>query len=154
MAEEQRARVVAEIVGVVGLIGSLAFVGTEIRQNTTAVRSATIQAVADQTMELTLSMATDDQLPRLVYAMTVEGVTRADLEGDDYMRLNLAVVAGLRRQENLYLQVKSGVLPEESLRNVSFTFYRNAFVREHWSVNRGVYDQGFAEYWDGILSDP
>ena len=154
MAEVKRARFAAEIVGLVGLIGSLGFVGMEIRQNTTAVRSATIQAVADQTMDLTLSMATDDRLPQLVYEMTQNGVVRAELGAADFMRLNLVVVAGLRRQENLFLQVKSGVLQEESLGNVSFGFYQNAFVREYWAINRGLFDQGFAEYWDVILSDP
>ena len=37
-----------ELVGFVSVIASLIFVGMEIRQNTTAVRGATNQAISDQ----------------------------------------------------------------------------------------------------------
>ena len=145
-------RVVAEIVGLLGLIASLTFVGMEIRQNTVAVQSATIQAVSDQAMQLTLAMATDDQLPRLVHEMRQGGATQATLDTEDYLRLRLVVVAGLRRQENLFQQVQNGVLPPESLQNVSFSFYQNPFVRELWVTDRQYFDADFAQYWDGILS--
>ena len=124
----------------------------EIRQNTVAVRAATIQAVSDQAMELTLSMATDEHLPRLVYEMRQNGVTRADLSTEDRLRLRLVVVAGLRRQENLYLQVENGTLHRAALQNVSFGFYRNPFVRELWASDRQYFDPAFALYWDDILA--
>jgi hypothetical protein len=146
-------RIVVEVIGLIGLIASLGFVGLEIRQNTMAVRAATIQAVSDQAMELTLSMATDEQLPRLVYEMRQNGVTQADLSNEDRLRLRLAVVAGLRRQENLYLQVENGALPSDALKNVSFSFYRNPFVRELWASDRQYFDPDFATYWDEILAD-
>ena len=152
MAEKQTARVVVEVLGLLGVIASLAFVGMEIRQNTVAVRSATIQAVSDQAMQLTLSMATDEHLPQLVYEMRQNGVTQDELASEDRLRLRLVVVAGLRRQENLYLQVQNGTLPAESLQNVSFSFYRNAFVRELWASDREYFDPDFAQYWDQILS--
>ena len=103
-------------------------------------------------MQLTLAMATDDQLPRLVYEMRQNGATQATLSTDDYLRLRLVVVAGLRRQENLYQQVQNGVLSAGALRNVSFDFYTNPFVRELWVTDRQYFDSGFAEYWDDILS--
>ena len=153
MPESTRTRFVVEMLGLVGLIASLGFVAMEIRQNTTAVRSATIQAVSDQTMQLTLSMATDDQLPGLVYQMTRGGITEADLGGEDYMRLRFVVTAGLRRQENLYLQVQSGVLPRSALDNVSFGFYTNAFTREVWASDSGQFDAGFVQYWNEVMSE-
>jgi hypothetical protein len=153
LPESTRTRFIAEMLGLVGLIASLGFVAMEIRQNTTAVRSATIQAISDQAMELTLSMATDDRLPRLVYEMTRGGITEADLSGEDYMRLRLAVVAGLRRQENLYLQVQNGVLPRAALGNVSFSFYTNAFAREIWATDSGRFDAGFAQYWSEVMTE-
>ena len=76
----------------------LAFVGMEIRQNTLAVQSATTQAISDQAMELTLALATDERLPQLVYSMTNDGITRSDLESEDFQRLSLSIIAGLRRQ--------------------------------------------------------
>lgn len=60
----------------------------EIRRNTTAVRSGTMQAISDQAMELILAMATDEHLPRRVSDM-FNGAPRSDLEPEDYMRLRL-----------------------------------------------------------------
>jgi hypothetical protein len=145
---------IVEVVGLLGLIASLGFVGAEIRQNTVAVQSATVQAVSDQAMELTLAMATDEHLPRLVYEMVTNEVVRADLPEADYMRLRLAVVAGLRRQENLFLQVQAGVLGTDALSSVSLMFYRNAFVRETWAAQREFFDEVFASYWDDVLAEP
>ena len=59
-------RTIVEIIGFLSLVGSLAFVGVEIRQNTSAVRGATNQAISDQVGELMLTIATDDNLARLV----------------------------------------------------------------------------------------
>lgn len=47
-------RSIAEILGIIGVIGSLVFVALEIRQNTDAVRSATIQGVLDQSFAVNL----------------------------------------------------------------------------------------------------
>jgi hypothetical protein len=153
MSQEPRLRFAVETLGLVAVVVSLAFVGMEIRQNTTAVRSATTQAVADQAMELTLAMATDEHLPGLVANALGGGLTQAELNPEDNMRLVLAVTAGLRRQENLYQQVQAGVLDASALDNVSFGFYRNAFVRELWLANRQFFDDAFAEYWDVILAE-
>jgi len=153
MKDGTKLKVAADVVGLVAVIATLVFVGMEIRQNTRAVRSATTQAISDQAMELTLSMATDEHLPRLVSDMVLNGITQRDLEPEDNMRLHLAVYAGLRRQENLYLQVQNDILPESALRNVSFPFYQNAYARELWESNRDRFDAGFASYWDGILRE-
>jgi hypothetical protein len=151
MAEGVGLRSATEMLGLIALVASLGFVGMEIRQNTAAVRSATTQAVSDQTMALTLSMATDEHLPGLVYQLRA-GVTEAELAPADYMRLRLVVLAGLRRQENLYLQVQAGILDAASLGNVSFSFYRNAFGRELWAGDRATFAPEFASYWDGVMS--
>jgi len=154
MKDGTKLQVAAELVGLVAVVATLVFVGMEIRQNTRAVRSATTQAIADQSMELTLSMATDEHLPKLVSDMIFNGITQRDLEPEDDMRLRLVVNAGLRRQENLYLQVQNDVLPASALNNVGFQFYQNAYVRELWERIRDTFDEGFASYWDGILREP
>ncbi|HEY5622263.1 MAG TPA: hypothetical protein VIV14_00785 [Gammaproteobacteria bacterium] len=38
----------AEVLGIIGVIASMIFVGLEIRQNTSTVRGATLQAVSQQ----------------------------------------------------------------------------------------------------------
>lgn len=143
-----------ELAGLIGVIASLAFVGLEIRQNTRAVRAATIQAVSDQAMDLTLSLANDEHFPRLVTLMVEDGVVRADLSREDARRLIFVVVAGMRRMENVYLQVEAGILDEGALGRTTVGFYRNPFVRELWAATREDYDPGFAVYWEGMITDP
>jgi hypothetical protein len=64
------------------------------------------------------------------------------------------VIAGLRRQENLYAQVRSGVLDPAALRNVSFSFYQNAYARELWAEIRDTFNPEFTRYWDEIVAEP
>ena len=45
---EAKWKMVGSVLGGLGVIGSLVFVALEIRQNTEAVRSATIQAISEQ----------------------------------------------------------------------------------------------------------
>ena len=45
-------RNIIEIVGIISVVGSLVFVGIEIKQNTSAVRGATQQAVSSQVSEM------------------------------------------------------------------------------------------------------
>ena len=55
-----------EIIGLMGIISSLVFVGVEIRQNTAAVKGATHQTVSEQINELTLTIASDERLSKIV----------------------------------------------------------------------------------------
>ena len=53
-----------ELIGFISVIASLVFVGMEIRQNTTAVRGATNQAISDQASELYLCLLYTSPSPR------------------------------------------------------------------------------------------
>ena len=90
-----------ELVGFVSVIASLIFVGMEIRQNTTAVRGSTNQAISDQATELYLTMATDRNIARLTVRL-YDGALRGDFDPVDDMQLFLIVMTGLRRVCLLY----------------------------------------------------
>ena len=55
-------REVFEIFGLIGVIGSLIFVGVEVRQNTAEIRGSTHQSVSEQVNELYLTIAEDERL--------------------------------------------------------------------------------------------
>ena len=63
-----RNRRIAELIGLVGVIASLIFVGVEIRQNSIATRAATDAAVADGFRELNLVLASSPDLARALAA--------------------------------------------------------------------------------------
>lgn len=58
------AKRVAEAVGLIGVVGSLLFVGVQIRQSATATRAATNAAVADAFRDLSLVQASSPDLAR------------------------------------------------------------------------------------------
>ena len=95
-----------ELIGFVSVIASLIFVGMEIRQNTTAVRGATNQAISDQATELYLAIATNRNLASLTVKL-YNGAFRKDFDPIDDMQLFLTVMTGLRRVENIFLSLKT-----------------------------------------------
>jgi len=66
-------RETAEVIGVLGVIGSLIFVGLEVRQSSVATRASTNAAVADSYRELAVLMASSPQLARAA-AATANGL--------------------------------------------------------------------------------
>ena len=102
-----------ELIGFISVIASLVFVGMEISQNTTAVRGSTNQAISDQASELYLTIATDRNLAGLVKKL-YDDVPKEDFDSIDEMQLFLTVMTGLRRVENIYLQLEDNILDDRA----------------------------------------
>jgi len=142
---------ISQLLGALAVVASLVYVAAQIRQNTTAIRSDTIQAIADQANQLNMALATDEHLPRLMVAMFESDAGREDLTPEDRWRLTMAVMAALRRMENVYLQVQSGVLDPGAFDRIGFDFYWTRFSRETWAALRQAFDPAFARFFDERL---
>jgi len=147
---------VAEIVGAAGIIGSLIFVGTEIQQNTSAIRTATVQAIADQATTIGLAYATDNRLADLYVQLAnieydqawADEIPRADL-----LRVDQAVRAQLRRVENVYLHVQGGALESAALDRIGYGWYTTPYILGYWQLARSGFDAEFADFMDKKLSE-
>ena len=144
-------RTIVEIIGFLSLVGSLAFVGVEIRQNTSAVRGATNQAISDQVGELMLTIATDDNLARLVKRL-YDGETQDQFDPVDDMRLFMTIMTGLRRIENIFLQIEDGILDDRAFDRIGLSFYRSNYGREIWQANRQFFDREFVPFFDELIN--
>jgi hypothetical protein len=133
------------------LVGSLAFVGVEIRQNTSAVRGATNQAISDQVGELMLTIATDDNLAELVKRL-YDGETQNQFDPVDDMRLFMTIMTGLRRIENIFLQIEDGILDDRAFDRIGLSFYRSNYGREIWLANRQFFDREFVPFFDELIN--
>ena len=60
---------IIEILGIVTIIGSLIFVGIEIRQNSLSIRGETYQSIAEHVTKLYMDIAADERLSELVSQM-------------------------------------------------------------------------------------
>jgi len=139
-----------ELIGFISVIASLIFVGMEISQNTTAVRGATNQAISDQVSELYLTIATDRNLAGLVKKL-YDDVLREDFDSIDDMQLFMIVLTGLRRVENIYLQIEDNILDDRAFDRIGLRFYRSKYGRQIWEENKQFFDRNFVPFFEELL---
>ena len=101
-------RNIIEIIGIVSVVGSLIFVGIEIKQNTSAVRGATQQAVSSQVSEIYRIIAENQRMASLLN-QAFKGNSKSDLSESDYVSFWAFQMMGLRRIENIYLQYNTPI---------------------------------------------
>tara|TARA_A100001011_G_scaffold279430_1_gene289363 strand:+ start:2081 stop:2536 length:456 start_codon:yes stop_codon:yes gene_type:complete len=146
-------REVFEIFGVLGVIGSLVFVGVEVRQNTAEIRGSTHQSVSEQINELYLTIAEDERLSRLVSEMMENSNLRKNLSSKDQISLDFVVLTGLRRIENIYLQYLDGILSNDAFDRIGMSFYRIQYAKEAWEKYKGGFDSDFVTFFEALRDE-
>ena len=145
---------IIEILGLVAIIGSLIFVGIEIRQNSLAVRGATHQSISEQVTKLYMHVATNERLSKLVSQMlpgdTSDDNLRNQLNAADELSLDFTVLTGLRRIENIYLQESDGILSDKAFERIGLEFYQTPFSRETWEKYKTGFDKSFINFFEKL----
>ena len=141
-------REVLEIFGILGVIGSLVFVGIEVRQNTAEIRGSTHQSVSEQINELYLTIAEDERLSKLVSEMMENSDLRKNLSPSDQISLDFVILTGLRRVENIYLQYLDGILSGDAFDRIGMNFYRRQYAKETWERYKGGFDSNFVAFFE------
>ena len=141
-------REVFEIFGILGVIGSLVFVGVEVRQNTAEIRGSTHQSVSEQINELYLTIAEDERLSKLVSEMMENSNLRKNLNPTDQISLDFVILTGLRRVENIYLQYLDGILSNDAFDRIGMNFYRIQYAKETWEKYKGGFDSDFVTFFE------
>lgn len=130
---------VVEILGVLGVIASMVFVGVEIRQNTNAVRGSTLQAVSQQSMDLVMAGIQNADL-RLAFIASREGRLVPEQES----LLGWFISAKLRADENRMRQVELGILDASTFQQLSnHAAYRLPYFAIYWSRNADRFPSDF-----------
>ena len=146
-------REVFEIFGLIGVIGSLVFVGVEVRQNTAEIRGSTHQSVSEQVNELYLTIAEDERLSKLVSEMMENSNLRKNLNPSDQISLDFVVLTGLRRIENIYLQYLDGILSDSAFDRIGMSFYRIQYAKETWEKYKGGFDSDFVTFFEAFRDE-
>ena len=145
---------IIEILGLVAIIGSLIFVGIEIRQNSLAVRGATHQSISEQVTKLYMHVATNERLSKLVSQMLDSDTSnhnfRNQLNAADELSLDFIVLTGLRRIENIYLQESDGILSDKAFERIGLEFYQTTFSRETWEKYKTGFDKNFIDFFEKL----
>ena len=143
---------IIEILGIVTIIGSLIFVGIEIRQNSLSIRGATYQSIAEQVTKLYMDVAADERLSELVSQMLPNDndTLRNQLNAADRLSLDFIVLTGLRRIENIYLQQSDGILSDKAFERIGLEFYQTKYSKETWERYKAGFDSSFIEFFEEL----
>tara|TARA_Y100001970_G_scaffold84011_1_gene106088 strand:+ start:331 stop:807 length:477 start_codon:yes stop_codon:yes gene_type:complete len=143
---------IIEILGITAIIGSLIFVGIEIRQNSLSIRGATHQAISEQVTKLYMNVAIDERLSELVSQMLYNDndTLRNKLNASDQLSLDFIVLTGLRRIENIYLQQLDGILSNQAFERIGLEFYQTQYSIETWEKYKTGFDSGFIDFFEEL----
>ena len=132
----------AEILGVLGVIASMIFVGVEIRQNTNAVHGATLQAVSQQSLDLVMAGLDNPEL-RSAFA----AAKRGQLSPEQKNLMVWFLSAKLRADENRFRQVELGILDAKNFLQLSnHAAYRTPHFAEYWARSSNIYAADFRDF--------
>ena len=159
------ARNVAEGIGILGVIGSLIFVGGELRQNAIATRAATNAEVSFAFVELNLMLASSPELAR-AFAEHADNPAAAPREAQIRMlgawRALFHIWSNAHRQHlngTLDPAIYESVVQEISTYSVGAMethdnidlVRRQALMNWAWQNERFIYNQEFQDFVDEIL---
>jgi hypothetical protein len=141
-------RAVIDTVGLLGVIGSLIFVGLQIRQNTRLARAEAYRAVEQTAVQWDFVAATDDELAPLLRGVTYEGLRRDQLSDPDKWRVGSMFDALLRSYESIYRQVQEDILPGSALDGFANDQFVSPYLKDLWPILRPNYRADFVEYFE------
>ncbi len=135
--------------GAISVVASLIFVGLEVRQNTAAVRGATYQSIADASLQQVQWWADNDKL--LEHEVRIdEGALPGDFTQEENLLIKATFVMTIRRIENIYVQVREGLVQEEAVLRFrpSKDYFETPYFREFWKIWRLELEPEFREFFE------
>jgi hypothetical protein len=142
-----------EAIGMLGIMGSLIFVGIEVSQNSSIARTASYQSYINGFTVLNLAQINSDKLNSLMVRAS-NGTSTNDFTPEEQRKLRLFYIALLRQWEGLYRSVNEGILPEEMLTIVGAGHLLGYRVfKEMWPDIRLLFTEDFSVFIDGIKSE-
>jgi len=136
----------AEIIGVILVIGSLIYVGRQLRQNTEMMRAESRNMIQHNHQQEILTSAHYPEIWR--------GFTGEDLS-DEAVRVNMYLTSSLRSREHEFLQYRSGALDKiawEAFSKAIPLVLSSKRAQSWWKATRLIYDDEFATLVDEILA--
>ena len=137
---------VLEIVGIIAVVLSFAFVGYEIRQNTIASRAAAYQAIG-----IAIAAAFDNEAHDRSFAI-LRQKEADDMDATDWQQLAAKMTGIARLGETVLLQVEQGLLPPDALDRLGFRGWKEIFEVEDpknayiWPLIRPGVSSSFREF--------
>ena len=137
----------AEILGVVGIIAGLLFVGVEIGQNTAGIRGSTYQELTASSSHLLEQMLVYPEL-NLAAGAWIDGGRYESLPPDLQVKFSTFLMMFVRHLESAYRQtLEDTVAPEVMERWVNYPLFDSPLFPAWLNQRRNLIDPLFLEYF-------
>lgn len=150
----EKLALIAEIIGGIAIVFSLAFVGYEIRQNSRSQTQAMTQALVSSYTERLSLLAQNEQL-RCIYSGGIRDFNA--LSGADALAFSAYWMALWRHREDMYYQYQQGALsPQtwEGFEGANREVAQYPGFQQWFAFRRRWFSQAFQEYIDNIMGPP
>jgi hypothetical protein len=149
---------IADIVAAIGVIGSMIFVGVQVRQSTRSIRSSTLQQQANQLQQYAEQWqkyyaSLSDPKVAATFAKALAG---RDLDQAEYGQFLLMCRALFISAESLHYQYQQGLIDKEVYARLQLAMQEQLFafpgIRAMWQLTRHYYGSDFVESLDEIVA--
>ena len=144
---------ISKLVTNISLIGSLIFVGIQIRQNTMIAKSQIMAMEAETSQNYYLSIIDAELLTKAYTKM----YANEELNPNEIRQLNWHSYANFSSSNYKYWQHKNGMIDESEWvrkkKSIKWQFEVNRAYREAWSNMKFNFDTEFIEEFEKIVND-
>ena len=136
----------AQLIAAIGVIGSLFYLGVQIRQNTRSMRAVVVDSLAQSFGALVRPMAQDIVIMRSFAAAASDWHQASD---DDRARALPLLFATFKLFENAWFQQRQGTLDPEQWEGWDpyiRLYFHQPGVQAWWQSRRRVFAPGFRDY--------
>ena len=143
---------IGELVGGIAVIGSLIFVGLQVRQNNRLVTDSVVQAARSITDEFLRDLSKDPLLSKFYLA----GLADTDaLPPEERIRFDMILLRVFRAMESLFLEHRDRLMSDEVWRSNERTFMR--ILRQpgglaSWQRQSPLFVERFVGYVDEVAA--
>ena len=137
---------VGELVGGIAVIGSLIYVGLQVRQSTQAQNNAAVDAAIDTVLTMNNLIASDAELARI---MSEGAYDRAALERSEYFRFHLIIRGVFLQFDSVRVKREAGMV-HDSLWHSQRAFVLGMLTRPEiarwWQKNAGDFSEALGAF--------
>lgn len=141
---------VAELVGAIGVVASLAYLAVQIRSNTKSAQAATYQGLAQSVRDTNREVFTNPETASfLERALTTDDT----FDPVEQRRWLAYCSAQFRHYDNVFHQHQMGSLRDSEFRSLTAVAHfnlRSARLRQTWRGMRGMFEDPYRSFIDEI----
>jgi hypothetical protein len=142
---------VAELIGAVGVIGSLIYLAVQIRQNTRSLRASAYQAITGHVGDINRALFENAEVAHIV---EVGSQDRARLSPEERRRFNAYQMMRFMHYDNLYRQYAGGMLEKSrwhASRRILASSFQQPGVVAWWRESSRAFGDEFVTEVNSLL---